>query len=233
MSRQNPTDRAAMPAPGHPALGDSVSGLPSGFRLLPRFIGTQMQMSVLLDWIDSQPWDFGLRRGVQHYGWRYDYRSRSVMASDHLGPLPEPLAALAASVAQVAGGQNGGQARFDQAIVNAYEPGQGIADHVDCRPCFGPVIASLSLGDEWPMRFTHPVHQQSFELWLPAGSLLILSGPARYDWTHGIAARKTDAVDGQRRVRQRRISVTLRQVITKGPIPEPSNPSQQKGTIHF
>ena len=193
--------------------GRHSHNLPDGLLLLSDFMTDPTEGCRLLDWIDSQPWDFGLRRGVQHYGWRYDYRSRSVLASDHLGPLPEPLAALAASVAQVAGRQNGGQARFDQAIVNAYEPGQGIADHVDCRPCFGPVIASLSLGDEWPMRFTHPVHQQSFELWLPAGSLLILSGPARYDWTHGIAARKSDAVDGQRRVRQRRVSVTLRKVI--------------------
>ena len=31
-------------------------------------------------------------------------------------------------------------------------------------------------------------------LWLPARSLLVLSGPARYFWSHGIAPRTTDKV---------------------------------------
>lgn len=31
-------------------------------------------------------------------------------------------------------------------------------------------------------------------LWLPARSLLVLSGPARYCWSHGIAPRTTDKV---------------------------------------
>ena len=37
------------------------------------------------------------------------------------------------------------QRPFEQAIVNEYEPGQGIAPHVD-RDCFGPVVATVSLG---------------------------------------------------------------------------------------
>ena len=31
-------------------------------------------------------------------------------------------------------------------------------------------------------------------LWLPARSLLVLTGPARYLWSHGIAPRTTDKV---------------------------------------
>jgi alkylated DNA repair dioxygenase AlkB len=34
----------------------------------------------------------------------------------------------------------------NQTIVNEYRPGQGIAAHVDCVPCFGATILSLSLG---------------------------------------------------------------------------------------
>lgn len=191
------------------ATGKDIDQLPDGLLLLPGLQTDQPAITQLLDWIDRQPWDTGLRRHVQHYGWRYDYRSRSVAASDYLGPLPEPLAALAALMAQA----SGVGASFDQAIVNAYEPGQGIADHIDCRTCFGPVIASLSLGDEWPMRFAAPGRAASCELWLPSGSLLILTGPARTDWTHGIAARKSDIVDGKRRARRRRVSVTLRTVV--------------------
>lgn len=42
----------------------------------------------------------------------------------------------------------------DQLIINEYLPGQGIAPHIDCVPCFTETIVSISLGDEYPMRFT-------------------------------------------------------------------------------
>jgi alkylated DNA repair dioxygenase AlkB len=44
----------------------------------------------------------------------------------------------------------------DQAIINEYQPGQGISPHVDCVPCFGPVVAAISLGSDCVMDFTHP-----------------------------------------------------------------------------
>lgn len=47
---------------------------------------------------------------------------------------------------------------------------------------------------------------------LPARSLLLLRGEARYAWSHGIAARKSDVVDGRLVLRRRRLSVTFRQV---------------------
>ena len=39
-----------------------------------------------------------------------------------------------------------------QCIVNEYRPGQGIGMHAD-HSDFGPVVASLSLAADWPMRF--------------------------------------------------------------------------------
>ena len=38
------------------------------------------------------------------------------------------------------------------AAVNEYLPGQGIAQHVDCVPCFGGTVASLSLLSPCTMR---------------------------------------------------------------------------------
>lgn len=43
--------------------------------------------------------------------------------------------------------------RMDQAIINEYLPGQGIAAHVDCEPCFGDEIGVVSLLDSHPMEF--------------------------------------------------------------------------------
>ena len=49
-------------------------------------------------------------------------------------------------------------------------------------------------------------------VWLPARSLLLMQDEARFNWSHGIAPRKHDKVDGVLIPRQRRISLTLRQV---------------------
>lgn len=56
-------------------------------------------------------------------------------------------------------------------------------------------------------------------IFLPAKSLLILYGDARYQWNHGISQRKFDNVEGKMTARDRRISFTFRQVVRPGPIP--------------
>jgi alkylated DNA repair dioxygenase AlkB len=48
---------------------------------------------------------------------------------------------------------------------------------------------------------------------LEPGSLLVLSGEARFAWTHGIAARRFDVIDGVRTARARRVSLTFRTVV--------------------
>ena len=40
-------------------------------------------------------WRDDLRRRVQHYGWLYDYKARSITSDMHVGPLPDWLAKLA------------------------------------------------------------------------------------------------------------------------------------------
>ncbi|MEL6310548.1 MAG: alpha-ketoglutarate-dependent dioxygenase AlkB, partial [Chloroflexota bacterium] len=89
----------------------------------------------------------------------------------------------------------------------------GISPHVDCEPCFDDTILSLSLGSACLMDFTHIEGQHTNSILLAPRSLLIMAGEARYDWKHGIAARKSDVVDGKRIARQRRISLTMRKVI--------------------
>lgn len=98
----------------------------------------------------------------------------------------------------------------DQLIANEYLPGQGISAHVDCEPCFGEVIASLSLLSGCEMRFGCLASGETRAVILPPRSLLVLTGPARRDWTHSIAARLSDVIDGLRVARQRRVSLTFR-----------------------
>lgn len=123
-----------------------------------------------------------------------------------LGPLPNWLSELGYKLVE----QKIFAQMPDQIIVNEYEPGQGIAAHIDCVPCFGNHIASLSLNGAVDMRFDRG--GEAHNLRLMPESLLGLSGEARLKWRHSIAARKTDLVDGQRVARSRRVSLTFRTV---------------------
>jgi len=163
----------------------------------------------LIQSIDLQPWRRSLKRRVQQYGYEYDYKSRVIDVTHRLGPLPG-WANQIVFLLQRRGVLNTAP---DQAIVNEYLPGQGIASHIDRESCFGEAIAILSLGSRIVMDFVHAISEERFECGLQPRSLLVLQGPARYEWKHGIAARKTDRFQGDVYRRGRRISLTLRKVL--------------------
>lgn len=166
----------------------------------------------LLSKVDAGIWLLDLKRRVQHFGYRYDYRARTVSFSDHLGALPDWLSCLGGRLVR-----DGIFDRLpDQVIANEYLPGQGISPHIDCIPCFGRSIAIISLGGSIAMSFRHSVTDEYQEMILRPGSLLSLSGQARYDWKHGIPARKSDTISGVRVPRSRRVSLTFRTVISSG-----------------
>jgi hypothetical protein len=87
--------------------------------------------------------------------------------------------------------------RARQAIINLYRPGEGISPHVDLLRRFGDGIVGVSLGDGGvAMRFARAGEDgDEHEVWLPSGSVLVLTGEARYKWTHGIAPRLKDKVE--------------------------------------
>lgn len=179
-----------------------------GLQVVPDFI-TAEEEEALTDMIDRQPWLSDLKRRVQHYGWKYDYTARRVDEAMRLGALPEWLAGLCCCL-QLAGYF---PKRPDQVIINEYQPGQGIAPHIDCVPCFEESIASLSLGSPCVMEFTHAESGEKVTQLLEPCSLLVFSGEARYRWKHGIPARKSDKIAGQTLPRGRRLSLTFRNVI--------------------
>ena len=178
-----------------------------GLRYIPGFVD-EPQEAELLAAVDAQPWLGDLKRRVQHYGYRYDYQARRVDPSMYLGPLPDWALPL---VARLTDG-NLMPSAPDQLIVNEYEPGQGISAHVDCVPCFGPVICSVTLGSSCMMKFSAEADDRQEWLLLERGSLLVMAGPARYDWRHSIPARKSDLVGDQVIPRGRRVSLTFRTV---------------------
>ena len=187
-----------------------ISKIPNihGLAYVPDFI-TEEEEQVLIKSIDSKPWLTDLKRRVQHYGYRYDYKARKVAHDAYIGTLPEWLDSIARRLYE----EGCFYTMPDQVIVNEYAPGQGISAHIDCIPCFGEVIASLTLGSGVVMCFQNVQGQRREELYLEKCSLIVLSGTARYEWTHAIPARKSDIVKGLKIERNRRVSLTFRKVI--------------------
>lgn len=178
---------------------------PDGLTYLENYISKD-ESDRLVQEIDAAPWRTDLKRRVQHYGYRYDYKSRQALREDYLGPLPELFNQLAERLTA----EGHFQAVPDQVIINEYKPGQGISAHIDCQPCFGATIASLSLLSACVMGFASQTYSQQMDLHLQPASLLVLKDDARHLWTHGIKSRKSDVIAGQKHHRSRRISLTFR-----------------------
>ncbi|TVU23769.1 hypothetical protein EJB05_26150, partial [Eragrostis curvula] len=116
---------------------------------------------------------------------------------------------------------------FDQLIANRYKPGEGICAHVDLM-CFDDGIAIVSLESACVMHFSQAkqggtacdilnqgdIESTKVPVHLNPGSLVLMSGDARYLWKHEIN-RKPGAQlwDGRELEQDYRTSVTLRKLM--------------------
>lgn len=186
-------------------IASSIEGL----QLYFDFITVEEEIALLSE-IESNPWLSDLKRRVQHYGYKYDYRARKIDNSFYLGGMPEWLDILSRKLidAKII------NFKPDQAIVNEYEPGQGISPHIDCEPCFGDTIVSISLGSHCVMNYCRDIagHDKN-ELLIEPRSIMVMTTESRYNWYHGIPARKTDIFNNNKFSREKRISITFRKVI--------------------
>jgi alkylated DNA repair dioxygenase AlkB len=156
--------------------------------------------------IDTHKYSESLSRRTQHYGYYYDYSAAEVELTKPAPAAPDLLLGLARRLCR-----EGYFHRVpDQIIVNEYVAGQGISAHVD-RLSFGPVVATVSLLESWPMMFRRDGHDP-IEVQLSKGSVALMTGESRTTWTHEIMKRKSDMVGGLRVPRGRRLSVTFRTV---------------------
>ena len=173
-----------------------------GLLYIPDYI-TASEETQLIKTINKQLWDNSLKRRVQHYGYRYDYKARNVTPDMYIGKLPKWLNDLATRI------KDDGLCDdvLDQVIINEYQTGQGIAPHIDCEKCFGPRIFSISLGSQAVMEFTRTGKPKK-EILLSPRSLVMLYSEARSVWRHSIPTRlKDNGVE-----RGVRISLTFRNV---------------------
>jgi alkylated DNA repair dioxygenase AlkB len=200
---------ARLPAP---TVSEMMSRQPStvmehslipGIQYVPHYIDERTQ-DQLVTVVDQSPWQLSARHRVQVYGYHYNHRQR---AAYRIGELPLWSVAIAERL------QRDGfvPTTPNQLVANDYDPGVGIFDHVD-QAVFGDVVVSVSLGSTCVMRFTQAEPEASRELLLEPGSVLVLSGEARWDWKHGIPDRLSDRWHDREYVRSRRVSLTFRAV---------------------
>ncbi|KAJ9515470.1 hypothetical protein QJQ45_016460 [Haematococcus lacustris] len=169
------------PPPATARTSDQL-GVP-GLQLLHDFVSPGEEIE-LLNAVAHGPWQHLAKRRVQHFGWEFDYSTRSFARP--LAPLPSWAAAVATRVSALPCVSQ----PLDQLTVNEYAPGVGLSPHVDTHSAFTGAIVSLSLGSDCVMELRKC--QDHRPLLLPRRSLLVLGGEARYAWQHYIPHRKVD-----------------------------------------
>jgi len=92
-----------------------------GMRLIQGFLSKEEELEVLRV-VDSLPWQEGLSRRVQHYGYTFDYSIRGINFDKPQIPMPPALFAVAEKMHD----QGIIPILPDQLTVNEYPPGKGI-----------------------------------------------------------------------------------------------------------
>ena len=148
-------------------------------------------------------WSNALDRLTQHYGARYDYKSRSL--SYDVGPLASSKAIMRVAMditpcLRTLSGND--KVEFTQAIINNYVARQRITAHTDAK-CFGPIIITVSLGSPMTMVMSRSGYEP-FSVILEGGDIVALTGEARSQWKHELLPDSSQGF--------RRISLTYRTI---------------------
>jgi Alkylated DNA repair protein len=148
-------------------------------------------------------------RVVQQYGYNYDYKIKSANTKNKAESMPIEIENLGKKLEEICKkiGIIDDKYKFDQCIVNNYQPGQGISKHIDSKQ-FGRVIGCYSIGGTVQMKFIKG--KEIVDVTIEKGSLYIMSGDARYKWMHELPSRLFDEINLKKKERERRISITFR-----------------------
>ena len=175
-----------------------------GLVYLEELIGHDAEAELIraIETVELSPFKFQGWEGkrlTHTFGWRYDFDDRSFAPA---GPLPDwllPLRDKAGAFGSIDPGE------FVHALVTRYDPGASIGWHRD-RPQFGKVVG-VTLAGSATLRFRQRTDAgfRRASLDVAPRSAYLLSGEAREQWEHGIAAH--DAL---------RYSITFRTLSERG-----------------
>jgi alkylated DNA repair dioxygenase AlkB len=174
------------------------SNIPQGLQHLKNFLSKELCQQIL-QIIDTFTWLSDLKRRVQHYGYKYSYKSRS-LSSDQVPSLDsnQAIAYLRDLVKPYF--ETLGSKTPNQCIVNDYLESQNITPHTDAS-CFGPVVVTITILGETYFKMTYGT--ATYDIDFKEGEMLILSGESRDKWKHSTTKQG---------INKRRVSVTFRTV---------------------
>jgi len=150
-------------------------------------------------------------RRIQHFGYKYNYRSRNVGKDDYLGSLPKWSESVETKIMEIPIVKQLQSNRPNQLIVNEYKPGQGIAWHTDAKSFDEPII-TLSTGGSCIFEMKDPETSSIIELFLKPKTLIVMTNDSRWTWQHRIPQRGVDRYNNEDHIRHTRISFTYRWV---------------------
>lgn len=155
------------------------SGMVSSVIYLPDAVSAGHE-AALLEAVQGAPWVTLRHRRLQQWGGLPGAGGLTSAAQ-----LPPFLKSLADGL--VSCGLFSALTPPNHVLVNAYEPGEGIDAHTD-GPCYAPVVATLSLGDDAVMRYRgrEPGAPLIGELVLRKRSLVITQGALYEQFAHEI-----------------------------------------------
>jgi len=133
---------------------------------------------LLTEYISKLPFTSELSRRTLHYGYKYLYNNPRLQPSD---PIPSRLMELI-SIEKLPLLAN--IKPFNQVIINEYKINQQISPHIDHIKLFDETICIISLGQQVDMKFEY--NSNIIKVPLEIGSLVILTGDARYKWKHSL-----------------------------------------------
>jgi len=191
----------------------SVPGCPefSGLCLLPELL-SEAEAHALISEIERHPFSPAQSgKEKQHFGPRINFKRRKIKP----GPMPtlpiytDALLARArkrlTEISTDAARLLGSFCAADVFVLRYQEQaGSNLDFHIDDTSVYGELIIDLSLESDSHLTFLQEppnATPRCVQALLPARSLALLYGPARYDWQHAILANN---------IQRRRTSITLR-----------------------
>jgi|688.fasta_scaffold831209_1 alkylated DNA repair dioxygenase AlkB len=178
----------------------------SGLYHCDDFIDNETETKII-NILNKETWSTELSRRTLHFGYKYDYKRKTTDPKrDYIGELPNWTNNIIEKMFWSFHKTNIDLPfkTFDQIIINEYKQGQGIGKHTDCITCFSNGIAILSLNNDCIITFEK--NDKSHDIFLKRCSLILLTGEARYNWTHSIIPKNNNNFTNE----IPRISITFR-----------------------
>jgi len=189
---------------------------PDGFYYFQNFLSRDEENNIMKFLDDSNNWFFVVpntkSREVIHYGYEYPYQKFGKLKK--IQDIPDIFTNIIKKVHDIPDLVTLlDNYDFDQLIINKYDSGQGISPHIDSTIFFDKIIVCMTISSGTSIEFQELDGNNKFEAYVRPRSLYVMSGDARYKWTHSISKKKSDVFDDKIILRKTRISLTFRKVL--------------------